>query len=472
MNTAIVERVKALMEQSRYPWLGIAGEILDEEIAKALSNYTPATQPVLSLDILNTESKVFVLMDRLFARRNELLQLQAQAYTQALQYEYGVRGRAYVRSIIDASTRVEETALTAAAMRQAALAFSAASMRGFAEQSTGAAEADAVTSGKETTRRTAMHAQADLQDKYDEDLKALYTVTGGPFDYLGRYGKLKRLYLNDFFSFVDAAYNYVQGATFYGVTVDAFPDYKSPDFLWEAGRRLQEISRKLYDRRVRRSVRQVILSVGWTRANANARGDVPWKQATAPPGLPNADLAMDGSGGLGDILTSDDSHRRLHFWLGEQMIAAKGIRFAGATDIRIEAVGIEWIVVTPIFGESSSDGGPNRAIEYKMRNFRGMTVPTVLWAPPAELPGLGAADLFFPNATTTDEGVERVLVSTDPMVVGRSPFGHWMVDVRKPQRRGKDIDWSYSGASTPEFPNVCGLRLHLTLSAILGPAGA
>lgn len=473
--------------ENKYTWLKTTKESLDDWIAEQMQNYVPNAFPVLSLDLFGTDSKVFASFDRAMARRNELLQLQGQAYMRALQYDYAVKGRELVKSVIQNSTRVEETNETAEAYASAAAAFGTSDDsvgKGFSAQSAGMAAADRLTNEKETNRRNSMNSQAELQTKYENDLQALHDLEHGPFDYAGRYKRLRALYLNDYKSFVDAVHNYVIGAKYYGIAVTTFPDYRSPDFIWGAGEEIQVISRKLYHYRLERVTRQVVLSVGWTSWKPDAYGDLMFQKEALLGGIPSNFLLEE----YRDLMVprqnvSVDREQapwvRLCFGLGNaEMFKKLGSRFDKGSDFRIQAVGVQWIVTTPDFEQSS---GTQMVSEYKYRNVRAITVPTVLWPPKPD--GLDAppGEIQFPTAGTTDDGVDRVVASSDALVVGRSPFGRWTVDIGRPLRQGSQVKRLINEPSpglppaggrggpdrNPEYPNICGLLLHLTLSAKL-----
>jgi hypothetical protein len=481
-------RIDELNRNNRYPWLRIVTEDLDAWVASQMQAYVPPRRPVLSLDLRGTERKVFALFDRALQRRNELLQLQQQSYLQALRYDYAVAGRDLAADIIHTTTRLEEADVTRASMRRAADAFRQTKELGWSAQSTGRADADDHLSHNEAARRTSLVEQMRLQAAHEDDLQLLHTVLRGPFDYAGRYERSKWLCLNDFQSFVDAFQSYLEGARFYGLTVPEGLDFKTTDFIWGAGAAMQEIARQQYQRLAARTVRRVTVTAGWTRWSKQTAaadlGDMPFKRSASSA----TGMTLDEFRGfMTPWMTPSDGHgwKRVYFSLSQDVLKRAGLGTGQAADLRIEEVGVEWILTRPTYRSDSDQTSldMNQAVEYQMRNQRGVRIPCVLSVPAVPTPlRLPAEDVQFPAACTTDEGVEHVITNSDPMIVGRSPIGVWSVDIGEPQRHGENVKRLLNNPSAligggvqnpelnPEYPNICGCRLHLQISARLLPA--
>jgi hypothetical protein len=460
----------------------IAAETLDDWVVASIQGYAPTLHPALVMDIGNTEAKAFALFDRVMSRRNELLQLQGQAYLRLLQYDFSFKSRALSSVIAQSSTRVEETDISKRANAAAAVAFGRGESpldAGFAAQSSGLAESDSKANEKETDRRNALQSQARLQAEHEDSVHALHELERGPFDYLGRYERLKKLYLNDYKSFIDAVHHYLESARFYGIQPRFALSYRSPEFVWQAGEAMQVLSRAVFAARVSRFVRHLSLSIGWWEWDEASRCDLPFTKDPDGNGiaadLPLRDFVARMSGTLA---TPAPGWAKLKFAVPQdQRFNAQWGNAISMADARIETLGIQWIVVTPRFDENSAGSAfeQNRATEYRMRNKREITVPTII-SPPAQsgdvVPAFAA---HFPTASTTDEPTDSVAALNDPLLAGRPLFGVWSVDVGMPHRKGKAVPRLHSSVmGMPSgikptddlaYPSLCGLQLFLTVSA-------
>ena len=375
------------------------------------------------------------------SRRNELLGLQSAAYTRALQYSASVEMRQHVRDALAASDNSEVSSKLAGGMDAAGQAFAQSEdglAKGHELSSSALSASSQLLATKQSNANLATLELVSIGEKIQDELQVMQTLERGPFDYEGRYLRLRELYLNDLKSLISCVLNYFQ-AIFYindprVLLPKTLPDFKDPTYIWEVGPLLQRISSDLYSYRSRRIYRTIKVNVGF-------------------PG----DHYFNDLGFHAANMTIDEWLKRLAgsepvFFTADLPLSLFAAR--GWVNPRLEAFGIQWFDLM-------------QNIELTRVPERNFTVACGVKPPVPEIPNHPASFVYFENASTTLAPEKDVQIEDGADLRGLKPFGRWEFTVEQFRRNGFPLPKRAAlppQDGGPTTPFVTGLLLHMRVS--------
>lgn len=445
---------KAEKDAFAAPWVRFAAESVDDWISTNLEGFVPAANFTEIRDPFRTDQRVSALFERAMARRNDLLVLQSQAYTRALQYRASWEMRKHVRAGLAASNNQEVSSILARGMGASRDAFDGIShelAKGFAEQSGSLAESNELLSKQQGAASSASLSLLEIAEKLEDDMQLLHDLERGPFDYEGRFLRMRQLYLNDFKLLVSCAINYRSALSYLNdtaVPAPNLPDFRSPLYIWEIGPILQVASSSLYAYRSRLIYRTLKLFVSpqW--------GENPLPQLlaadcfieTIPDGTPMTDTQWF------DLMITQGKYG-FGFTIPEDYFSSRGLLNA-----RLEAFGVQWFDRFNTPGDVSSE-----------RNVR---IDCDVIPPQARgIEGHPRAIVHFPYSITTYLPTEDVVIEDGSEIRGLEPVGRWYVNLGLATRRGGPALRIANNRDLNSVVDPCisGVILHLRVSAVLPP---
>ena len=418
------------------PWVAFAAESIDAWVAEQLSDFVPSFNFVEIRDVGRTDQRVSALFERVMTRRNELLGLQSSAYTRALQYRAGIEMRQHLRTATaatDGSAASIELADGIEAARDAFAQSPDSLAKGHTLSSSAVAASVRITAGHQAAGSTATSEMLKISERVEDELQVMQTLERGPFDYEGRYLRIKKLYLNDFKSLVSGVQNYLQALTYIGDPSlsgpEIAPEFNSPTYIWEIGPLLQSLSSALYAYRSRRIYRTITMRVGFpgmlgVQRPFDVLADIDWQQWQRS--LNAGEFAHFSV----DLSLDHFKHRLLN-------------------NPRLEAFGIQWL---DNFLDVAQLNNPER-------NF---TVQCGVQLPDTGIPGRPSVFLHFENSPTSLTAESSVQIEDEDDIRGLKAYGKWRFFVGNFHIRGRPVSRIAPGAdSSPKYPAIYGMLLHM-----------
>lgn len=429
MKSKHLKRIEQLA--TRYTWASFLSQSLDESIAELLKDHQTKIIPSLVLELDKLEQTAFSLLDRATARRAEALQTQGQAYLRASEYELIRKSRLANRNVLLFGSEEPEAAITASAMSIASEVFSDSKDllgTGFGAEAKCVSDAARTTAIREQKKLKHQLLVQDAHEEFEDDVQALHTMPHGPFDYAGRYKKIRSLYVNDLLNFADRATHLAKAVEYFGAATLTLPPLGDPNYLWDAAELLQLVSRQLAEYRNSRITRNIALRVG--AVNKSFPRHNIWGANVSSP--------FETIQRFDALLTSGDREISFEFDFQEHQLQELAPEMA---DCRLVAIAPQWIAQFPL---DMGTAGPldekiiqrqNALLAYR-RRYR---VPTTLVPPPVLIPGWKGDKIYFPLAATTDEDPEQISAIEGEVIAGRPLIGRWKVVLKEPIQRGLQV---------------------------------
>lgn len=441
--------VKALIESDdskRLQWLEFAVENIDEWTASQLADFKPVLNLAELLDVSVADQRASSLFERVMARKTDLLNLQGQAYLEATSRAAQLRSRSLVRELAALSSSAEPAQELSEGLASAVKLFMAADdPLGISMARQAQSSADSSRSSAELAQRTEkIRAELfDISEAAEDRLHEVHRLSGGPFDFQGRYKRMRDLYINDFKSLVACANSFIAGASTYeelAKIIPAPPDFRSSDYIEKIGPILQRISGEWYALASSRVYRSFAISVSMFNPAANAATNWTDLKTDFPPG---ADISRWWTNlQAGAPFTTGVT-------IPEEFFSQRNLR-----EVRVEAFGIQWIDQLP--------AEPSRQHDFR--------VDCTVLAPSMSIPGtdkaLPLSLVRFNGTTTTYHDEQSVQAESGPGITGLRATGRWMVTLNGIRRDGIPVLWATPPAPAATSPTLTGYILHLRVSGL------
>ena len=440
-NVARLTVVHPVTAAPPIPWVAFAAESVDDWVASQLTGYVPQVNFAEIRDASRSDQRVSALFERTMSRRTDLLGLQSAAYTRALQFRAFAEMRSPVRRALAAGNSSAASHDLAAGMASAQQAFHDAGdalSEGFAQNSGAVSTSSQLISDQQAEASAATAELLAISEKIQDDVEAMQSLERGPFDYEGRYLRMRELYLNDFKSLVECADNYFRALNYLAdprITVEpiVIPDFHNPTYIWKVGPLLQRLSSLLYSYKSKRIYRTLSIKIGFPAPNNE---------------LINRHRMLASSISLENWQTQASTPNPISFYTELPIAYFNSI---GATNPRLEAFGLQWIDLL----------SPEQA-KLTEKNY---TVACGVGLPDTGIPNHPNSFVYFEESPTTLVPAKDVAIDDSPHLRGLRPYGRWTFTVGDFRNFGSIYPRTYAlGVPPSNLPNIVGIILHMIIT--------
>lgn len=238
--------------RARHSFLAEVPYSVDEWAATELQDYIPSLPPLDRLALRQQLQRASVLLERVFARRNEIQEISVRAFARAVEYERFAVLTKFEREMAVATSMLERYRVAAEGERNASDAFfgvkgtdgAAQTAAGLGHQALAASEVSDRSINAEQARESLVSTRITALERIEATIKEAHNLPYGPLNYGRRIDRLKRLYLLDLKQAVDFERLVADGTAAFGLPLEApIPDVRSPELGWMLADRIRTISR-------------------------------------------------------------------------------------------------------------------------------------------------------------------------------------------------------------------------------------
>ncbi len=236
--------------QKRHPTLTRATvESIDEEIAAALqkAKYAPTGEGHDPIALGRVASAARDALSRAFARRSDLLDLNAQSIQRALQRDRWDAVKDAQRDAALATIGKKQAHALAEANKAAAPLYdqqNTPEAQAMGKQASGLSAANALSVTQEEARECALRTIHEAEVAYQRDLQAAHDRPNGPLNYPERIELLRDIYVRELKAAAEAVYAYRRGLIIFGLWLDEFShDQFLPDYIYTLYKRFYDCER-------------------------------------------------------------------------------------------------------------------------------------------------------------------------------------------------------------------------------------